>query len=104
MPEVFYDMELEDFFLMQKGYFNRRKADEIRFAKVAFYVNAIGENLAGKTAHGEKFIMQWLGEQPRMKTQEQLVKESEAVMARLALMQKIDDERKKNGRTAKNSN
>ena len=104
MPEVFYDMELEDFFLMQKGFFDKRKADEIRFAKVAFYVNAIGENLAGKPAHGEKFIRDWLGEKPKQTTQEDLNARSKRISEMIAFREQIKAEKKKNARAVKNNN
>lgn len=104
MPEVWYDMELSDFMLMQKGFFEKRKADEIRFAKVAFYVNAIGENLAGKRANGKKFIMEWLGEKSQGLSQDALNERRKVIKAQLALMQKIHDEKKKNGRATQNSN
>lgn len=95
MPEVFYDMELEDFFLMQKGFFNRRKNDDMSFAKVAFYIAAIHQNIAGKPLHGNRFIAEWFGEKEKQMTQEELDKRSLAVMAQLELAEKIRAEKKK---------
>lgn len=107
-------MELEDFYLMQKGFFDKRKADEIRFAKVAFYINAIGENLAGNPAHGEKFIREWLGEKPKTTSEEDRKKLGDAIKSKIELANKIAAEydkkfgdrkkKKKNARTAKNNN
>jgi len=105
MPEVFYDMELEDFFLMQKGFFNKRKVDDLSFAKVAFYIAAIHQNIAGKPIYGKKFIAEWFGEKEKQMSKEDLAKRSEVIMKKLELMQKIDDEKKKiNGRRTENSN
>ena len=104
MPEVFYDMELEDFFLMQKGFFNRRKSDDMSFAKVAFYIAAIHQNIAGKPLHGKQFIMEWFGEKEKQMSQEDLKKRSEEIMKRVELTNKILAEKEKNGRAAKNSN
>jgi len=102
MPEVFYDMELEDFFLMQKGFFNKRKSESMDFAKVAFYIAAIHQNIAGKPLHGSRFIAEWFGEKERTLTQEQLDERSKAIMARVELTNKIEEERRKIKKQAKN--
>jgi hypothetical protein len=102
MPEVFYDMELEDFFLMQKGFFNRRKNDDMSFAKVAFYIAAIHQNIAGKPLFGKRFIAEWFGEKEKQMTQEQLNERSKQIMERLEMMQKIDDEKQKKNKQIKN--
>jgi hypothetical protein len=102
MPEVFYDMELEDFFLMQKGFFNKRKSESMDFAKVAFYIAAIHQNIAGKPLHGSRFIAEWFGEKERVMTQEQLDERSKAIMARVELTNKIEEERRKIKKQAKN--
>ena len=95
MPEVFYDMELEDFFLMQKGFFNKRKNDDMSFAKVAFYIAAIHQNIAGKPLHGSRFIAEWFGEKEKQMTPEELAERSKKIMAKLDVMQKIEDEKRK---------
>jgi hypothetical protein len=97
-------MELSDFSLMCKGFFARRKSDDMSFAKVAFYIAAIHQNIAGKPLHGKQFIMEWFGEKPKQLTQDELKERSVSIMKRLELMQKIEDERRKNGRTTQNSN
>lgn len=104
MPEVFYDMELEDFFLMQKGFFNKRKADQIQFANVAFCVDAIGTGLAGKKADYSKFIKAWFGESEKPMNKEQLRERSQKIMQRLAEMQKIQDEKDKIKKQIRDSN
>lgn len=102
MPEIFYDMELEDFFLMQKGFFNKRKADSLQFANVAFCVDAIGTGLAGKRADYKRFVRAWFGEVEKPQTKEQLAERSKIIMDKLAVMQRIQDE--KDARAIKNSN
>lgn len=107
MPEVFYDMELEDFGLMSKGFFAKRKADDLRFAKSAFWPFAIRENIDGKPAFMAKFVAQWFGEKEKQMSKEDLAERSKAIMNKLELMQKIQDEKdklKKNARTAQNNN
>lgn len=112
MPEVFYDMELEDFSLMQKGFFDKRKQDQLQFANVAFCVDAIGSMFSKQRPNYKAFTAAWFGEKPKVPTQEELKKRSDAIMSKLAVMQKIQDEKdklnpkkevkKKNARTAKN--
>jgi hypothetical protein len=104
MPEIFYDMDLGDFMLMQKGFFARRKSDDLSFAKVAFYIAAIHQNIAGKPLHGKQFIMEWFGEKPQGLTKEELTERSRVVRQKLELMQKIEDEKRKHGRTTENNN
>lgn len=111
MPEIFYDMDLDDFHLMQKGFFNKRKADDINFGKVAFYIAAIHQNgLAGKPIQMGKFISDWLGEKSQAMNKEDLKERSERIMKRVREMQKIEDEKiklgliKKRGKRTKNSN
>lgn len=95
MPEVFYDMELDDFSLMQKGFFNKRKSDQIQFANIAFCVDAIGTGLAGKKANYSQFIKAWFGEVEKPMSKEQLKEKSDKIMKQLAEMQKIQDEKDK---------
>ena len=104
MPEVWFDMELEDFFLMQKGFFNRRKNDDMSFAKVAFYIAAIHQNIAGKPLHGKKFITEWFGEKEKQMTQEELNKQSIEIMKRIEITNKILEERERKNKQLKNLN
>lgn len=99
-------MEMEDFFLMQKGFFAMRKADDVRFGKVAFYIAAIHQNIAGKPLFGAKFLAEWLGEKPKEPTKEERDERGRKIKAQLDLMQKIQDEKDKlkNARTVKNNN
>lgn len=109
MPEVFYDMELEDFFLMQKGFFAKRKQDQLQFANVAFCVDAIGWGLAGKKANYKKFISDWFGEKPKVVSKEDLKQRSQEIKRRIEFLQKVDEEKekikpkKKSARSVKNS-
>lgn len=88
-------MELEDFLLMQKGFFNKRKADQIQFANIAFCVDAIGTGLAGKKANYSQFIKAWFGEVEKPVSKEQLKEKSERIMKQLANMQRLQDEKDK---------
>lgn len=104
MPEVFYDMELEDFFLMQKGFSNKLRAEEMRFAKVAFHIAAIHQNgLAGKPIHGDKFWKDWIGEKTKPMTQEQLDERSKSIMERVKITDKILEERERIRKQIKNA-
>ena len=118
MPEVFYDMELDDFFLMQKGFFNKRKDDSLQFAKVGFYIAAIHQNgLAGKSLSGKTFYQEWFGDvegSSKPKTKEELSERSKKMMERVKYTTKLLDEKEKlksdkntklkNAKRAKNSN
>ncbi len=114
LPDDFYRMDVDDFSLMCKGFFAKRKQDQLQFANVAFCVDAIGWGLAGKPANYKKFIADWFGEKPKVTTQEDLKKRSDTIMEKLAIMQKIQDEKdklkpkkevkKKNARAVKNNN
>lgn len=104
MPEVFYDMELEDFFLMQKGFFDRRKRDELNFANVAAVIDAFAAGLGqDKSWSHQKFISRWFGEKPKQTTQEDLNQRSKRIAEMIAFREKIKAE-KKNARTVKNNN
>lgn len=100
-------MELEDFYLKQKGFFAKRKQDQLQFANVAFCVDAIGWGLAGKKANYKKFVADWFGEKIKSASKEELKQRSEAIKIKLDRMQKIQDEKdklKKIARSVKNSN
>ena len=104
MPEVFYDMELEDFFLMQKGFFNKRKSESMDFAKVAFYIAAIHQNIAGKTLTGRAFISEWFGEKPKPMNKDELKDRSKEMMERVRFTNKILEEKEKVRKQIKNAN
>jgi len=97
---------MDDFRLMSKGYWSRRKRDEMNFANVAFIIDAFATGLSGKKANYKTFIKGWFGEYDKPMTQEQLNKRSEEIMKRVELTNKILAEKEKmfNGRAAKNSN
>jgi len=103
MPEVFYDMEMEDFFLMQKGFFNKRKNDDMSFAKVAFYIAAIHQNIAGKPLVGKTFIAEWFGEKTKPIDKEELRNRSREVMRRVMLKNKLLEEKEKVRKQIKNN-
>lgn len=103
MPEVFYDMDLEDFFLMQKGFFDRRKNDDMSFAKVAFYIAAIHQNIAGKALIGKQFIAEWFGEKPNKLSKDELKNRSKEMMERVRLANKLIEEREKIQKQLKNA-
>lgn len=105
MPDVWFEMEMDDFALMSKGYWSRRKRDEMNFANVAFIIDAFATGLSGKKANYKTFIKGWFGEYDKPMTQEQLNKRSEEIMKRVELTNKILAEKEKMyGRAAKNSN
>ncbi len=92
---------------MQKGYFKKREKDELRFANVAFIIDAFATGLAGKKANYKKFIKGWFGEVDKPMSVEDHRKQSEEMMKRVELTNKILAEKEKlfkNARTAKNSN
>ena len=41
IPETWYDMEFDDFQLMVKGFFAKRKRDELNFANIGFIIDAL---------------------------------------------------------------
>lgn len=88
-------MEIDDFLLMQKGFFDKRKSDDLSFAKVAFYIAAIHQNIAGKPLFGSRFISEWYGEKPKELTEAERKTRSENILKQLNMMQKIQDEKDK---------
>jgi len=99
MPDVFFEMEMDDFFLMVKGYWKKRERDELNFANVAFVIDAFATGLSGKRANYKKFIKGWFGHADKAVTKEELDKRS------MEIMKKAEKEKKnKNARTAKNNN
>ena len=109
MPDVWFEMELDDFTLMSKGYWARRKRDETNFANVAFTIDAFASGLAGKTINYKTWIKGWFGESEKPMTKEELNKRSAEVMKKVEFANKILAEKeklrkKKNGRAVKNNN
>jgi hypothetical protein len=99
-------MRLSDFMIMQKGYWERRKRDELNFANVAFIIDAFATGISGKRADYKKFIKGWFGEVDKPMTAEEHQKRSEEMMKRVELTNKIlaEKESLKNGRRIENSN
>lgn len=104
MPEVWYDMETDDFSLMSKGFFAKRKSDEMNFANVGFIIDALATGLSGKKPDYKKFIKGWFGESEKSMSKEQLKERSDSIRDRLKLMNKVLEEKEKNAGTAKNNN
>ncbi len=105
MPDVWFEMEMDDFTLMSKGYWAKRRRDEMNFANVAFIIDAFATGLSGKRANYKTFIKGWFGEYDKPMTQEQLNKRSEEIMKKVELTNKLLAEKEKlYGRRAKNSN
>ena len=106
MPNDFFEMEMDDFTLMSKGYWARRKRDEMNFANVAFIIDAFATGLSGKRANYKSFIKGWFGDGKPM-TQEELNKRSAEIMKKVELTNKILAEKEKlhkRGRATKNNN
>ena len=97
---------MTDLLIMQKGYFNKRRRDEMNFANVAFIIDAFATGLSGKRANYKTFIKGWFGDGKAM-TQEELNKRSAEIMKKVELTNKILAEKEKlhkRGRAVKNSN
>lgn len=103
MPEVFYDMDLDDFFLMQKGFFNKRKDDHLQIAKAAFYPYAIGRNIAGENANMLTFVNQWFGEKPKPIDKEARKTRSQEMMKRVKYTTQLIEEKEKVKKQMKNN-
>lgn len=104
MPEVWYDMETDDFTLMSKGFFARRKSDEMNFANVGFIIDAFASGISGKKPDYKKFIKGWFGENDKPVSKEKLNEQRIEIRRRLKLMNKVLEEKEKNAGTTKNSN
>ena len=92
---------------MQKGYFDKRKRDDMNFANVAFVIDAFATGLSGKRANYKSFIKGWFGEVDKPLSKEEMDKRSEEIMKRVELTNKILAEKEKifkNGRTTQSSN
>lgn len=100
-------MRIKDFNLTCKGFFNKRKADDIRFGKVAFYIAAIHQNLSGKPIYMSRFLSEWVGEKPKALTKDEIKDRSSRMMERVRIKNKILEEKekvKKLAKRTKNSN
>ena len=107
MPDVWFKMEKDDFTLMSKGYWARRKRDDMNFANVAFIIDAFATGLSGKRANYKSFIKGWFGEYDKPMTQEELNKRSAEIMKKVELTNKILAEKEKlhkRARRTKNNN
>jgi hypothetical protein len=99
MPEVWYDMLIEDFVLMSNGYKQKREYEEDRFRRVAWITHA---SFASKAVPMNTL---WpIGERDKPITQDDLRKRSEDIMKKVRLNNKLLEEKEKRGRAAKNSN
>ena len=97
---------MDDFSLMSKGFWAKRKRDEMNFANVAFIIDAFATGLSGKRANYKTFIKGWFGD-GKVMTQEELNKRSAEIMKKVELTNKILAEKEKlhkRGRATKNSN
>lgn len=102
-------MEIEDFGLMIKGFFAKRKSDETNFANVGFMIDAFATGLSGKKPDYKKFIKGWFGEGEKPLTKEEMNKRKDEIRRRVQLSNKILEEKEKNnpkkrGRRVKNNN
>lgn len=106
-------MEMDDFFLATKGYFDKRKRDELNFANVAAIIDGFAAGLSGnKGWRYSKFIAGWFGEKSPELSKEERKARSKEMMDRVRLTNKIIEEKEKltrskkkfNGRSAKNNN
>lgn len=98
MPEVWYDMQIDDFFLMVKGFQKRKEYGEGLFKRLAYIVHA---SMVSKPLNPDKL---WPMNGEKRMTQDDLNKRSEIMMKRIELMQKIEDEKKKHARGIKTNN
>lgn len=96
-PGDFYEMETADFLLSSEGFRQKMDYEQSLLKRVAYITHA---SMVQKPLHPDKL---WpIGEVKKI-DKEYLKKRSSAIMDKLALMQKIDEE-KKNGRAVKNRN
>ena len=90
---------------MCKGYFEKRKRDELNFANVAAVIDGFAAGLSQqKTWSYKKFISQWFGEKAPEVSVEEKKKKSEELMKRVRLTNKILEEKEKNAKRIKSSN
>jgi len=99
-------MEMDDFTLMSKGYWAKRKREELNFANLGFIIDAFASGLSGKRANYKTFIKGWFGD-GKVMTQEELNKRSAEIMKKVELTNKILAEKEKlhkRGRATKSRN
>lgn len=97
-------MELEDFGIMVKGYFDKRKRDELNFARIGFIIDGFASGLAGQKINVRKWFNDWFGEKEPALPKEDRKKKSEELMKRVKLTNKLLEEKKKNAKRVKNNN
>jgi hypothetical protein len=96
-------MEFDDFNLMCKGFFEKRKADSFDLARIAGTIDGFAAGLAqDKSWSFKKFIKNWFGEkEPEVSKEDKKAKRAE-IMKRVRIQNKIleEKEKKKRGRAA----
>lgn len=97
-------MEFDDFGIMLKGYFDKRKRDELNFARIGFIIDGFASGLAGQKINVKKWFNDWFGEKDAPVDKVDRKKKSEDIMKRVKLTNKILEEKKKNAKRVKNSN
>lgn len=98
-------MRLDDFIIMQRGYFEKRKRDELNFANVGAIIDSIAAGLSGnKSWKYKKFIAGWFGEKQPEMSKEEKKQRSKEMMDRVRLTNKILEEKERVGKRTKNSN
>jgi hypothetical protein len=89
-------MELDDFSIMIKGYFDKRKRDELNFANVGAIIDGLAAGLSSnKFWSYPRFIARWFGEVVPELTKEEKAKRSAEMMKRVKLNNKILEEKEK---------
>jgi hypothetical protein len=97
-------MKLSDFMIMQKGYFDKRKRDELNFARVGFIIDGFASGLAGQKINVKKWFNDWFGEKEPVVDKAEKKNRSEELMKRVRLTNKILAEKETYAKRVKNSN
>lgn len=97
-------MEFDDFGIMIKGYFEKRKRDELNFARIGFIIDGFASGLAGQNINAKKWFSDWFGEKAPTTSKEDKKKRSEEMMKRVKLTNKVLEEKQKNAKRVKNNN
>lgn len=97
-------MEFDDFGIMVKGYFDKRKRDELNFARVGFIIDGFASGLAGQKINVKKWFNDWFGEKEPPVDKDEKKRRSEELMKRVKLTNKILEEKKNNAKRIKNNN
>jgi hypothetical protein len=99
MPEILYDMEIDDLRIMIRGFEKRLEYEESLFKRLAYITHA---SMVSKPLSPERL---WPARGKKKLTGEEIKKRSELMMERINLMEKIDKEKRKlNGGRVKGSN